>query len=161
MLTAATAAALAPPVTLAASAPPAAQTLALARDAHVIVNADQAGVSLSRDLLWAIFTMHVRQWPGGEPIRVFVLPDDAALSTEFYRSQLGTYPYVLRSLWDRMVFTGTGLAPTVVSSEREMRARIRATPGAIGYADGGVGRLRPRIELQLARQAPAYTAPPF
>jgi hypothetical protein len=32
-----------------------------------------------------------------------------------------------------LVFTGTGLAPTVVGSEREMRERVRSTPGAIGY----------------------------
>jgi hypothetical protein len=43
------------------------------------------------------------------------------------------YSYVLRRAWDRMVFTGTGFAPTVVQSEREMIERVRSTPGAIGY----------------------------
>jgi hypothetical protein len=42
----------------------------------------------------------------------------------------------MRDTWDRMVFTGTGLAPTVVASEQEMRERIRSTPGAIGYVRG-------------------------
>jgi len=69
--------------------------------------------------------MRVRAWPGGEPIRVFVLPDDDELSNDFCRELLGTYPYVLRSAWDRLVFTGTGLAPTVVRSEQEMRQRRR------------------------------------
>jgi len=55
------------------------------------------------------------------------------LSNQFCREQLGTFPYVMRATWDRIVFTGTGLAPTVVGSEREMRERVRTTPGAVGY----------------------------
>jgi ABC-type phosphate transport system substrate-binding protein len=99
----------------------------------VIVNPDESRVSIDRDLLRGIFSMRVRAWPGGEPIRVFVLPDDDQLSDDFCRDLLGTYPYVLRAAWDRLVFTGTGLAPTVVKSEEEMRRRVLATPGAIGY----------------------------
>ena len=64
---------------------------------------------------------------------MFVLPDDDPLSDVFYRERLGMYSYVLRRAWDRMVFTGTGLAPTVVQSEQEMIERVRSTRGAIGY----------------------------
>jgi hypothetical protein len=77
--------------------------------------------------------MRVREWPDGSPIRVFVLPDDNPLSDTFYRERLGMYSYVLRRAWDRMVFTGTGFAPTVVRSEQEMIERVRSTPGAIGF----------------------------
>jgi hypothetical protein len=100
---------------------------------EVIVSPTLASVPLDRSLLRAVFTMRVREWPDGSPVRVFVLPDDDPLSDRFYREQLGMYSYVLRNAWDRMVFTGTGLAPTVVQSEREMRERVRSTPGAIGY----------------------------
>jgi hypothetical protein len=102
-------------------------------DVDVIVNPDQSQVAIDRDLLRGIFSMRVRAWPGGEPIRVFVLPDDDQLSSDFCRGLLGTYPYVLRAAWDRLVFTGTGLAPTIVRDEKEMRRRVLATPGAIGY----------------------------
>jgi hypothetical protein len=70
-------------------------------------------------------------------VRVFVLPDHDSVTDLFCREELGTYPYVMRATWDRVVFTGTGLAPTVVESEREMRARIGSTPGAIGYVRSG------------------------
>jgi len=99
----------------------------------VIVSPSLTSMSLDRSLLRAVFTMRVRQWPDGSPIRVFVLPDSDPLSDQFYRQQLGMYSYVLRRAWDRMVFTGTGLAPTVVHSEKEMVERVRSTPGAIGY----------------------------
>ena len=100
---------------------------------EVIVSPSLAGVPLDRSLLRAIFTMRVREWPDGSPVRVFILPDDDPLSDQFYRQQLGMYSYVLRNAWDRMVFTGTGLAPTVVRSEKEMHELVRKTPGAIGF----------------------------
>nr|WP_298727913.1 hypothetical protein [uncultured Steroidobacter sp.] len=102
-------------------------------EVEVIVSPSLAEVTLDRSLLRAVFTMRVREWPDGTPIRVFVLPDDNPLSDQFYREQLGMYSYVLRRAWDRMVFTGTGFAPTVVRSEAEMIERVRSTPGAIGF----------------------------
>jgi ABC-type phosphate transport system substrate-binding protein len=100
---------------------------------EVIVNPDHSKAPIDRNLLRAIFTMRLRQWPDGEPIQVFVMPDGSELSNQFCREQLGTFPYVMRATWDRIVFTGTGLAPTVVSSEQEMLERVRSTPGAVGY----------------------------
>jgi hypothetical protein len=100
---------------------------------EVIVSPSLADMELDRSLLRAVFTMRVREWPDGSPVRVFVLPDDNPLSDTFYRERLGMYSYVLRMAWDRMVFTGTGLAPTVVRSEKEMIELVRSTPGAIGY----------------------------
>jgi hypothetical protein len=99
----------------------------------VIVSPSLASTKLDRSLLRSVFTMRLRQWPDGSPVRVFVLPDSDPLSDRFYREQLGMYSYVLRSAWDRMVFTGTGFAPTVVQTEKEMIERVRSTPGAIGY----------------------------
>jgi hypothetical protein len=99
----------------------------------VIVSPSLMSTKLDRGLLRAVFTMRLRQWPDGSPVRVFVLPDNDPLSDLFYRERLGMYSYVLRRAWDRMVFTGTGLAPTIVQTEREMIERVRSTPGAIGY----------------------------
>lgn len=106
---------------------------------EVIVNPDHARVVINRDLLRGIFAMRVRQWPDGAAIRVFVLPDASDVTDLFCRERLGTYPYVMRAGWDRMVFTGTGFAPTVIDSEAEMRQRVLATPGAIGYVGSGPG----------------------
>ena len=110
-----------------------------AQSVQIIVSPGLQGVALDRDLLRAIFTMRLRAWPNGPPVRVFVLPDSNPLSDQFYREQLGMYSYVLRAAWDRMVFTGTGLAPTIVHSEEEMRERVRLTPGAIGYISKDAG----------------------
>jgi ABC-type phosphate transport system substrate-binding protein len=99
----------------------------------VIVSPSLASTKLDRSLLRSVFTMRLRQWPDGSTVRVFVLPDSDPLSDQFYRERLGMYSYVLRRAWDRMVFTGTGFAPTMVQTEKEMIERVRSTPGAIGY----------------------------
>jgi hypothetical protein len=126
-----------------------------ADSAQIIVGPGLEGVALDRDLLRAIFTMRLRAWPNGPPVRVFVLPDSDPLSDRFYREQLGMYSYVLRAAWDRMVFTGTGLAPTIVHSEEEMRERVRLTPGAIGYVSKGEGSalLTPPVLITLTQAA--------
>lgn len=132
----------------AASAP------AQAADTQVILSPDRANAPVSRDVLRAIFTTRLRQWPDGTPIRVFVLPDDHPLHDQFCREHLGMYPYVLREIWDRLQFTGTGLAPTQVYSENEMRSRVRSTPGAIGYVSAGEAQ-NPAVSLRAAPDRPA------
>lgn len=124
--------------------------------AEVIVSPSLRSITLDRSLLRAVFTMRVREWPDGSPVRVFVLPDDDPLSDIFYRERLGMYSYVLRRAWDRMVFTGTGFAPTVVESESEMLERVRSTPGAIGYVrmrgPSGYRYERPRSIIAMLTQ---------
>jgi ABC-type phosphate transport system substrate-binding protein len=91
---------------------------------------------LSKNLLRSIFSMRLRTWRDGLPIRVFVLPDDAPLHSVFAKQKLNIFPYQLRSVWDRLIFSGTGQAPITVRSEEEMRTRVANTPGAIGYLSG-------------------------
>lgn len=98
-----------------------------------IVAQGERSVRLDTVSLRAIFSVRVRSWPDGTPVKVFVLPDDHPLHQQFCREWLGTFPYVLRASWDRLVFTGTGIAPEVVGSEEEMRRKVARTRGAIGY----------------------------
>ncbi|SET00101.1 hypothetical protein SAMN05216326_1099 [Nitrosomonas marina] len=98
---------------------------------HPSVNED----SISKNYLRAIFSMRPRAWSNDLIIKVFVLPDDNPLHHSFAKEQLGLFPYQLRQSWDRLVFSGTGQAPTTVSSNEEMRLRIMNTPGAIGYLE--------------------------
>lgn len=101
---------------------------------EIITSPDRAHVPIDRAFVRAVFTLRTRTWPDGTPVRVFVLPDDDSTHQRFCNERLGIYPYRLRDAWDRAVFTGTGLSPRTVNSLDEMRASVRRTPGAIGYA---------------------------
>ncbi len=100
----------------------------------VIVNsAASPETFLSQSALSAIFGMRLRKWEDGSLIKVFVLPDEHPLHVAFSKYILRVFPYQLRNAWDRLVFSGTGEEPVKVVSEQQMRARVSATPGAIGY----------------------------
>lgn len=88
---------------------------------------------VSRYVLSAIFGMRLTTWPDGSAIRVFVLPDDNLVHATFCKQVLQIFPHQLRNAWDRLVYSGTGQAPEVLSSELEIRTHIASTPGAIGY----------------------------
>lgn len=80
--------------------------------------------------------MRRRTWKDGTAIHVFVLPDTHLTHKSFCKNKLGIFPHRLRKIWDRLVFTGTGQAPTEVQSFKEMRSKVMQTPGAIGYLPG-------------------------
>jgi hypothetical protein len=101
---------------------------------EVIAHGDLDCGVLSRNQARLFFTMRLQNCPSGSAVKVFVLPDDHALHGEFAKLVLGLFPYQLRQVWDRQVFSGTGQAPTTVRSEAEMVERVATTPGAVGYA---------------------------
>lgn len=107
--------------------PAAAQELVAHRDVMI--------ETLTRNEARLYLTMRLKHWPDGTRVKVFVLPDDAALHRRFVNGVLGLYPYQLRRVWDRQLFSGTGRAPVTVSSIEELLRRVETTPGALGYAE--------------------------
>lgn len=109
-------------------------TMGQAEDGVSLIAHKSAAVAeLPQATLRAIFSMRIRQWPNGEPVRVYVLPDRHELHKTFSKTILNIYPYVLRDTWDRIVFTGTGKAPIEVDTAAELVQQVADTPGAIGY----------------------------
>lgn len=99
----------------------------------VITNKDVQEKSITLGALRSIFGMRLRSWKGGKPVRVFVFRDYHPVHVEFSKKVLGVFPHQLRSSWDRLVFSGTGQAPTYVKDEEDMLKHVEKTPGAIGY----------------------------
>jgi hypothetical protein len=103
--------------------------------AQVFTHPDVSGADINRQMLRAIFSMRLRQWPNGEPITVYVLEPSSPVHVAFCKEVLGILPHQLQRSWDRLVFSGMGQAPIEVESLDEMRRRVLATPGAIGYLE--------------------------
>jgi hypothetical protein len=108
---------------------------AAAAPQSLIANDGAPETELSQNQARLFFNLRLKSWPDGTPVRVFVLPDDHPLHRRFAKQVLGLYPYQLRRVWDRQIFSGTGQAPTMVSTEAEMREGVASTPGAIGYLE--------------------------
>lgn len=101
----------------------------------MIVNPEAGVTSITIDEARLYVTMRHKAWPNGVPVKVFVLPDDAPLHHAFANALLGMFPYQLRRVWDRQLFSGTGQAPITLDTEEEMVRRVAKTPGAMGYVD--------------------------
>lgn len=128
--------------------------------ADVIANPAYPQGDIARSLLRGVFGMRVRAWPDGRPVRVFVLADDSPVHQDFTKSQLQMYPYQLRQNWDRLLYSGTGQPPIVVTSEQEMIRRVAETPGAIGYVGRYEAPPAPAAKPAKGRKAPAPASPP-
>jgi len=83
----------------------------------------------------AIFSMRVRTWEDGTPIRVFVFSPSSEIHINFVSRTLLMLPKQLHRRWGRSVYAGLGQAPTVVNSQSEMMEKVSGTPGAIGYLE--------------------------
>lgn len=98
-----------------------------------VVNPHVSASSVPLETARAIFSMRQLTWPDGKPVKVFVLADTHPLHKAFCKKELHMFPHQLRRIWDRLIYSGTGQAPTEVSSVTEMRYKIAHTPGSIGY----------------------------
>lgn len=101
----------------------------------LVAHPEVSSRTLTRDTARAIFAMRQRTWPDGQAVRVFVLPNDHPVHSRFAKEHLAVYPHQLQLSWDRVVFSGTGQAPTHVNSQSEMLELIANTPGGLGYLE--------------------------
>ena len=107
----------------------------LAETDSVIVNPDVKITGLSSQSLRSIFTMRSTRWPDRNAIHVFVLSDSHPLHRSFVKTRLNMFPYQLRMIWDRAVYSGAGYPPILVPSIQEMLVHVQSTKGSIGYID--------------------------
>lgn len=98
-------------------------------------NGSLAETEFTQNQLRTIFFSRRTRWPDGSRIRAFVLPDNHPAHIRFSKEILGVYPYQLRTAWDRMLYSGTGVPPATVENLDEMRKKIAQIPGAIGYLE--------------------------
>lgn len=75
------------------------------------------------------------KWPSGEPIIVFVLPSSSKHHQQFCKQTLTIFPYQLDLIWNKLTFSGLGVAPTMVNTSVELLLAVKSTPGAIGYVE--------------------------
>jgi len=107
--------------------------LSVAGAQELIAHSSVTAAHLERAQARLLFTLRRERWDDALPVRVFVLPDEHPVHRAFAQTVLDLFPYQLRRVWDRQLFSGTGQAPVTVADEAEMLARVAATPGAIGY----------------------------
>lgn len=75
------------------------------------------------------------KWPNGVPITIFVLSSNNITHQKFCKETLRLFPYQLDRIWNKLTFSGMGIAPTRVNSKEELIKAVKSTTGAIGYIE--------------------------
>ncbi|GAA5132518.1 hypothetical protein [Thalassotalea piscium] len=111
-------------------------TLSLSLQAvEVIAHPSVNVASLTTSQLRRIYSMRQVKWSNGVPIVVFVLPSKSITHQNFCKESLKVFPYQLDRIWNKLTFSGLGVAPTVVETSTELLLAVKRTPGAIGYIE--------------------------
>ena len=90
---------------------------------------------LTTSQLRRIYTMRQMHWSDGRRITVFTLPRKHILHLRFSKERLQMFPYQLDRIWNKLTYSGLGVAPITVNSPQELLDAVKKTPGAIGYVE--------------------------
>ncbi len=101
----------------------------------VIVHPSVSESNVTTSQLRRIYTMRQTQWSDGHPIVVFVLPKQHSLHQRFSKERLQIFPYQLELIWNKLTYSGLGVAPIIVSTPEALIDVVVKTPGAIGYTE--------------------------
>ena len=102
---------------------------------NVISNVTADTTSLSVTQLRRIYSMRQVHWQNGTPIVVYVLASKNTLHQTFCKEQLRLFPYQLDRIWQKLTFSGYGVAPIEVATQQALIEAVKSTKGAIGYVE--------------------------
>lgn len=102
---------------------------------EVITHSSVSQHTLTTSQLRRIYTMRQLHWVDNNPITVFVLPSQHELHKHFSKERLQIFPYQLNRIWNKLTYSGLGVAPVIVNSPEALIQAVISTPGSIGYAD--------------------------
>ena len=100
----------------------------------VVVSASSELTALTQDEVRQLFNGLTRG-ASGVALKPLDLPAKSTERASFYQQVLGKSAEQMKSYWARMIFTGRGMPPREVSSNREMVMLIGSNRNFIGYVD--------------------------
>ena len=106
---------------------------AQAEAGSIVVGPGTAIDTLDADMVKRIF-LGREATLGGKPL-VVVFQKSGATREAFDGGFLGKPGAQLTSYWSKLVFTGKAKAPEEVADDAAVKAKVAATPGAIGYIE--------------------------
>lgn len=102
----------------------------------VVVVSPQSSIrTLSKSQVADIFLGKARRFPNGAEATPVDQAEGSQARDEFYMTFTARSQAQIKAYWSKIVFTGRGQPPFAVSGAAELKRRIAANPGAIGYID--------------------------
>ena len=108
-------------------------------ESNVIINYFSTdGATIRRSEIEDIFTLRVKRWNNGIPVKIFLLPRDHHATKAFTRKYLGMTSSRYYDLIEGRESSGRGNIFTVLESEVSIIIKVMTTPGSIGYASSAI-----------------------
>lgn len=100
-----------------------------------VVSAKSPITTLSKSQVVDLFLGKVSRFPDGTQAVPIDQAEGSAARDEFYEKLAGKTAAQLKAYWSKIIFTGRGQPPPIVSNSIEMKKRISDNPASIGYID--------------------------
>jgi ABC-type phosphate transport system substrate-binding protein len=110
---------------------------ALAQDFKVIVNSANSTTDLPADVTAKLFLKQSTKFPNGTAAQPVDQAKTSPVRAAFSKTVLGRAVSAVESYWQQQIFSGKDVPPPAKSSDEDVVAFVKATPGAIGYVSAG------------------------
>jgi hypothetical protein len=104
-------------------------------DVVAVVSAKSPVTTLSMSQVADIFSGKVSRFPNGVQAFPIDQAEGAAVRDQFYSKVAGKSAAQIKAYWSKIIFTGRGQPPPIVSNSLDMKKRVSDNPAAIGYID--------------------------
>ncbi|RCU51798.1 MULTISPECIES: phosphate ABC transporter substrate-binding protein [Corallincola] len=101
----------------------------------VVLIGNPAADELSKSDAKKLFLGKMKSVPGGGKAVLVELQDGNPLRIEFHDKVTGKSESQLQSYWSRLIFTGKASAPAQMTSIDQVKQKVAANTGAVGYID--------------------------
>lgn len=126
--------------------------LSLAVSAHaevvVVVSSKSSIASLTTEQTAKIFLGKVVTFPNEQAAFPIDQPEGSAIRDEFYSKVAHKNSSQLTAYWAKIIFTGEGRPPQLISGDVAVRKAIAGNPNAIGYIDKSAVNRSVRVVLK-------------
>ena len=103
----------------------------------VIVHPTNATTQISRLKVGEMFLKKLTRWPEGAPVMPVEPSAKTPMRQRFALEIYGKQVIAISAYWQQMIFSGKGIPPPEKSTDVDVVAYVRDTPGAIGYVWAG------------------------
>lgn len=101
----------------------------------IVVSANSSVANLSVSQIARIFLGKTGSFPNGIIAEPLDQAEGTGIRNEFYAKVTGKSPVQLNAYWSKIIFSGDGQPPRLVSGNEAVKKAVAADPNAIGYID--------------------------
>jgi ABC-type phosphate transport system substrate-binding protein len=112
---------------------------------RIVVNPQNAAVTVDRKFISDAFLKKVTRWPDGEPIRPVDQQPESPMRARFSDEVVKRSVSAVKSYWQQLVFSGREIPPPELDSDEEVIRYVLRFPGAVGYVSGAASLDRVKV----------------